>query len=172
MKNMNIKKIVIVVAVAVAALLLTNCGANNQQDPQMYGYQGQPCANMVNGFNGYNPFAVQGSYPTVGSFLNGNPQSIFKYGNGCYTGAQVNSMYQQYSQQYGMPWSQFSQSPYANFQMYYPGQQSNGTYNYSSSNNVNMNSNWVGAGDYFGGNPFMRQPHNQWALDFYYYNNR
>ncbi len=159
----SIKKIAVVATLAVIALLATSCGDKNEQ-PDFFGYGGQPCGSMVNGFSGYNSFNYAGSNPNMGNFLNANPNSVFRYGNECYNGHQVQQMYQQY----GMPWNQFQYSPYANFEMYYP-QQQNATGSYSYNRNEAYNTNWVGAGDFFGGNPFMRRPRNQWSLYFNYY---
>jgi len=72
----NMKKIVIAMTVVVIALLVSGCG-KNEQEPNLYGYAGQPCQNMMNGFNGYGP------YPQVGQNLKGN-YPIMGYNGQCY----------------------------------------------------------------------------------------
>ena len=162
----NMKKIVIAMTVVVIALLVSGCG-KNEQEPNLYGYAGQPCQNMMNGFNGYGP------YPQVGQNLKGN-YPIMGYNGQCYPWNQFNSMYNQYQQNGGLPWNQFQNSPYSNFQVYYPGnfQPSTGQMTYSANSAVNMNANWVNAGDFFTGAPgFGGYPYNKWVVRFDYWRN-
>lgn len=161
----NVKKIIMVLSIVAGAFLMTNCG-KDREEPNFFGNQGNPCGNVVGNFQGFNSFYSNGN-PNVGQFLQANPNSAFQYGNSCYTGSQLYQMYTQY----GQPWNQFQNSPYGQFQFYNPYGQSQGSYNYSSSNSYNMNGSWTGAGDFFGGNPFMRYPKDQWSLNFYYYDN-
>lgn len=161
----NVKRIIMVLVIIAGAFLMTHCG-KDREEPNLYGFQGDPCGNLVGNFTGFNPIANQG-YPNMGQFLGANPTAVFRYGNSCYTGAQIQQMYTQY----GQPWSQFPYSPYGNMEFYNPYGQSSGSSSYNSSNNFSMNNSWVGAGDFFGGYPFMRYPKDQWHLNFYYYDN-
>lgn len=163
----NLKKMVMALMIGLAALLITSCGSDRNGEPALYGYQGDPCGNLTGNFNGFNSFSSSG-YPNMGQFLQANPSSVFRYGNSCYTGTQL---YQMYNQN-GTPWNQFASSPYGAFQMYNPYGQASGSSSYNSSNSMSYNNSWVGAGDFFGGFPFMRYPRNQWSLNFHYWDNR
>jgi len=161
------KKLVLVATVVAMTLLVASCGKDDQ--PELYGIQGNPCGQMI-GQYGYSPFPNPGDYPNQGHIIANNPNAIYRYNNLCYNGSQFNNMYQQS----GYPWNMFQNSPYANFDIYAPqpygANNGNGQYTYNSSNNVNIQGNWTNAGDHFGGlGYFGGYPgRNQWGFDFYY----
>lgn len=171
--------------VAAAALLLSSCGDDKKDSELMYqtnpygngyangfqgGFQGSPCGPMISayGYQGYNTFNFNGSYPTMGHFLQNNPNAIFQNNGQCFSGAQLYQMYNQT----GLPWNQFAYSPFGNFQFYQnaPYQPSTGSWNVNSSNAFNSSGTWTGAGDFFGGGgyPFAPIGNNRWGLNIYY----
>ncbi len=166
--------------VTAATLLLSSCGDDKKDSELMYqtnpygytnGFQGSPCGPMIStyGYQNYNTFSFNGSYPNMGHFLQNNPNAIFQNNGQCFSGAQLYQMYNQT----GLPWNQFAYSPFGNFQYYqgggYPYQPSTGSWNVSSSNAFNSSGNWVGAGTAFGGGyPFSPLGNNRWGLNIYY----
>ena len=174
----SIKKVVLIMTVAAATLLLSSCGDDKkdselmyQTNPQGYmnSFQGSPCGPMIAqyGYQNYNTFAFNGSYPNMGHFLQNNPNAIFQNNGQCFNGAQLYNMYNQA----GLPWNQFAQSPFGNSFQFYQNSPSTGSWNVSSNNAYNSSGNWTGAGDMFGGGgyyPFSPMGNNRWGLNIYY----
>ncbi|MBI4041793.1 MAG: hypothetical protein HY390_08015 [Deltaproteobacteria bacterium] len=157
-----IRKILIVLMLTVLTIAMTSCGDDDKADPTV-GYQGNPCNSLTSGFSGFKgPFPMPSDYPDQGSFLQNNPNAVFRYNGSCYPGNDVYNMYQQY----GMPWYMYDQSPFSQFEMYYPGYESSGNYNYNST--VNMSGSWVNSGDFFNGLFTPRTYPGQWGFNVYY----
>ena len=117
------------------------------------GYQSFPCSS-ANGTNINIDYYRQ--YPSLGQFLNDNPQAVVQFGmnpNDCYRAGDLYGMYNRYYQGMGQqaPWDGFNNSPFAAAQIYgyNPSMmnQSRGRQSYNTSTSVN--SEWIGLPDFY-----------------------